>query len=300
MIKETLKNIVNDLFESSKNYKPLNYLPYPLNEKEQKKGAGAGKQIKLFFKSVAEMEQLNEQWIFKMTYTKAVLREKITFFWHNHFATSMQIAYLMQVQNNTLRANALGSFKTMLHAVSKDPAMIIYLNNQQNVKDHPNENFAREVMELFTLGEGNYTEKDIKEAARAFTGWTTNKMGDFERDARIVRERKLQEQQEKQIKATEDLREKCIISVNTTMIGALNELEETMGALWGHGKHVNELNIEQKRNRDLWNQARQAILDRGNEAAEKASYHINRFTINYKTTDKKYNYNFKLNNNSGQ
>jgi hypothetical protein len=180
LVKKDLKNIVNDLFDSSKNYKPLNYLPYPLNEKEQKKGAGAGKQIKLFFKSVAEMEQLNEQWIFKMTYTKAVLREKMTFFWHNHFATSMQIAYLMQVQNNTLRANALGSFKTMLHAISKDPAMIIYLNNQQNVKDHPNENFAREVMELFTLGEGNYTEKDIKEAARAFTGWTTNKMGDFE------------------------------------------------------------------------------------------------------------------------
>jgi hypothetical protein len=82
LVKKDLKNIVNDLFESSKNYKPLNYLPYPLNEKEQKKGAGAGKQIKLFFKSVAEMEQLNEQWIFKMTYTKAVLREKITFFWH--------------------------------------------------------------------------------------------------------------------------------------------------------------------------------------------------------------------------
>ena len=86
----------------------------------------------------------------------------------------------MQVQNNTLRTHALGNFKTMLHAISKDPAMIIYLNNQQNVKDQPNENFAREVMELFTLGEGNYTEKDIKEAARAFTGWTTNKMGNFE------------------------------------------------------------------------------------------------------------------------
>lgn len=180
LIKKDIQTVVDRLFDDSKNFKELNYLPYPLNEKEQKKGAGGAKQVKLFIKSFAEMEQLNEQWIFKMTYTKAVLREKMTFFWHNHFATSIQIAYLMQVQNNTLRTNALGNFKTMLHAISKDPAMIIYLNNQQNVKDQPNENFAREVMELFTLGEGNYTEKDIKEAARAFTGWTTNKMGNFE------------------------------------------------------------------------------------------------------------------------
>lgn len=120
-------------------------------------------------------------------------------------------------------------------------------------------------------------------------------MGEFEKNARIVRERKIQADQVKQEQATEDLREKCIISVNTTMIGALNELEQTMGILWGHGKPVNELTIEQKRNRDLWGQVRQAILDKGNEAAEKASYHINRFTVTYKNTDKKYNYNFKLN-----
>jgi len=91
-----------------------------------------------------------------MTYTKAMLREKLTFFWHNHFATSVEYAYLMQQQNNLLRTHAMGKFGDMIHAVAKDPAMIIYLNNQQNVKDHPNENFAREVMELFTLGIGKF------------------------------------------------------------------------------------------------------------------------------------------------
>lgn len=174
-----ISEVVDDLFESSAEFKNINYLPYPLNEKEQKKGAGGLKQVKLFIKSFSEMEQLNEQWIFKMTYTKAVLREKMTFFWHNHFATSVPYGYLMQQQNNLLRSHALGNFREMIHAVSKDPAMIVYLNNQQNVKDHPNENFAREVMELFTLGEGNYSEKDIKEAARAFTGWSMSKVGEF-------------------------------------------------------------------------------------------------------------------------
>jgi uncharacterized protein (DUF1800 family) len=103
----------------------------------------------------------------------------MTFFWHNHFSTSTPLAYLMQVQNNTLRRNALGKFSDLLFAVAKDPAMIVYLNNQQNKKAHPNENFAREVMELFTLGVGNYTEKDIKEGARAFTGWEVSAKGEF-------------------------------------------------------------------------------------------------------------------------
>lgn len=179
LLKKSINEVVDDLFKSSAEFKDINYLPYPLNEKEQKKGAGGFKQVKLFFKSFAEMEQLNEQWIFKMTYTKAVLREKMTLFWHNHFATSVTFGYLMQQQNNLLRKHALGKFSDMLHAISKDPAMIIYLNNQQNVKDHPNENFAREVMELFTLGEGHYTEKDIKEAARAFTGWAITNSGEY-------------------------------------------------------------------------------------------------------------------------
>lgn len=174
-----IPEIVDQLFADSEEFKDINYLPYPLNEKEQRKGAGGLKQVKLFIKSFAEMEQLNEQWIFKMTYTKAALREKLVFFWHNHFATSVTFAYLMQQQNNTIRKHALGKFGDLLHAMAKDPAMIIYLNNQQNIKDHPNENFAREVMELFTLGIGHYTEKDIKEAARAFTGWSITNAGEY-------------------------------------------------------------------------------------------------------------------------
>jgi uncharacterized protein (DUF1800 family) len=102
----------------------------------------------------------------------------MTLFWHNHFVSSQQkvkVALLMYRQNVTLRENALGNFGTLLHAVARDPAMVIYLDNAQNRKGTPNENFAREVMELFTLGEGHYGEQDIKEAARAFTGWSLDR-----------------------------------------------------------------------------------------------------------------------------
>jgi uncharacterized protein (DUF1800 family) len=136
--------------------------------------------VKMILKSKQDVEELNTEWLFKMTHTKAVLREKMVFFWHNHFATSVPFAYLMQEQNNVIRKFALGKFSDLLRAIASDPAMILYLNNQQNKKNHPNENFAREVMELFTLGIGNYTEKDIREAARAFTGWTVNAKGEFE------------------------------------------------------------------------------------------------------------------------
>lgn len=171
--------IVETFFKSSKEFKSINYLPYPLSEKEEQKGVSGFQILKMILRSQKDMEELNLQWIFKMTWTKAQLREKMVFFWHNHFATSAPFAYLMQEQNNLLRAHALGSFRKMLLAVSQDPAMLIYLNNQQNKKEHPNENFARELLELFTLGEGQYTEKDIKEVARAFTGWATNNKGEF-------------------------------------------------------------------------------------------------------------------------
>ena len=175
-----LHSIVEELFESSQDYKDIAYLPYPLNEKEERKGLGPYQILKMILKSRKDTEELNLEWIFKMTYTKAQVREKMTFFWHNHFSTNTPFAYLMQEQNNKLRKYALGKFGDLLHAVSKDPAMIFYLNNQENKKGHPNENFAREVMELFTLGEGHYTEQDIKEAARAFTGWTVNTKGQYE------------------------------------------------------------------------------------------------------------------------
>src|SRR5437588_1534425 len=113
-----------------------------------------------------------------MLSTSSPLTERMTLFWHNHFVSSQQkvkLAELMYRQNATLRANALGSFADLLHAIARDPAMVIYLDNAQNRRGAPNENFAREVMELFTLGEGHYDEQDIKEAARAFTGWSVDR-----------------------------------------------------------------------------------------------------------------------------
>ncbi len=113
-------------------------------------------------------------WLFRMQREPFPLREKMTLFWHGHFATSfrkVENMRLMHQQNETLRREALGDFRDLVLAVSRDPAMILWLDNQQNHKGHPNENFSRELMELFTLGEGNYTERDVQEAARAFTGW---------------------------------------------------------------------------------------------------------------------------------
>lgn len=122
-------------------------------------------------------------WVREMLATPSPLSERMTLFWHNHFVSSLQkvkSAKLMYRQNELLRRHALGNFRTLLHAVAKDPAMLIYLDSATNRKEQPNENFAREVMELFTLGEGRYTERDIKEAARAFTGWSLDpRSGEF-------------------------------------------------------------------------------------------------------------------------
>ncbi|PWS31062.1 DUF1800 domain-containing protein [Pedobacter paludis] len=122
---------------------------------------------------------LNIGWVSKMINTDAPLREKMTLFWHGHFACRSNNPYFAQQLNNIQRENGLGSFKTLLVEVSKSPAMLQYLNNQQNRKGRPNENFARELMELFTLGRGNYSEQDIKESARSFTGWQYDKDGTF-------------------------------------------------------------------------------------------------------------------------
>jgi len=121
-----------------------------------------------------QTRELNCAWVKQLSETDAQLREKMTLFWHNHFACNIGNAFYEQQLNNIERTNALGNFKTLLLQVSQSPAMLQFLNNQQNQKGHPNENFARELMELFTLGRGHYTEQDIKESARAFTGWAFN------------------------------------------------------------------------------------------------------------------------------
>ena len=122
---------------------------------------------------------MSTAWMDRMASSPAQLREKMTLFWHGHFACRVRQPGPALSLHNTTRQYALGNFPQLLLAVSQEPAMLQFLNNQQNRKEHPNENFAREVMELFTLGRGNYTESDVKEAARAFTGWGYDGQGNF-------------------------------------------------------------------------------------------------------------------------
>jgi uncharacterized protein (DUF1800 family) len=126
-----------------------------------------------------DIRKLNLKWLDEMGSTSNPLLEKMSLFWHSHFACRDQNIFQQQNLLQIIRTNALGGFKDLLFGVSKSAAMLSFLNNQQNKKQHPNENFAREVMELFTLGRGNYTEEDVKEAARAFTGWGFRVKGEF-------------------------------------------------------------------------------------------------------------------------
>lgn len=126
-----------------------------------------------------DLKSLNIRWLTEMINSEAQLREKVSLFWHGHFACRVINIFFQQQLLDVIRRNALGNFGDMLREVSKSPAMLSFLNNQQNKKQHPNENFAREVMELFTMGRGAYSENDIKEAARAFTGWGFNIRGEF-------------------------------------------------------------------------------------------------------------------------
>ena len=129
----------------------------------------------LLAKLVQQGLELRSWWLQEMLDTPSPLTERMTLFWHNHFATSqrkVRAPQLMYRQNALLRREALGNFATLLHGIAKDPAMLVWLDNAKSRKGAPNENFAREVMELFTLGVGHYGEPDVKEAARAFTGWS--------------------------------------------------------------------------------------------------------------------------------
>ncbi len=121
-------------------------------------------------------------WIDLMLHSSVPLLEKMTLFWHNHFTTSVRDvkrARWIYNQHQTLRRNALGNFRQFLLDISRDTAMLEYLDNAKSRREHPNENYARELLELFTMGEGNYTDHDVVEAARAFTGWTHDQMGRF-------------------------------------------------------------------------------------------------------------------------
>jgi uncharacterized protein (DUF1800 family) len=122
--------------------------------------------------------ELRDWWVEEMLVTDQPLVEKMTLFWHNHFTSSVpkvQFVPALYWQDVLFRREALGNFATLLKAVAQDPAMLLYLDGVRSVARQPNENFARELLELFTLGEGHYSEADIKNAARAFTGWSIDR-----------------------------------------------------------------------------------------------------------------------------
>ncbi|MBL8878502.1 MAG: DUF1800 domain-containing protein [Phycisphaerales bacterium] len=153
-LEETVRSLLADGEESDRVHE-LDALAAPLAERD-------------------DIDGLRAWWFGRMRHTRRSLLARMTLFWHNHFATSnvkVRDARLMFQQIRVLEQHALGSFRNMMRAVARDPAMIVWLDGQQNINGRPNENFARELFELFALGVGNYTERDIKEAARAFTGW---------------------------------------------------------------------------------------------------------------------------------
>ncbi len=178
---KTISTITEELFQPVSEYKSLKAVTL-------EEVAAAKAQIKSLPKAdVKDLKQLlkqnlfelNNLWLNEMIHSEAQLQEKMALFWHGHFACRSVNPYFDQLYLDIIRKNALGDFRTLLKEVSRSPAMLQFLNNQQNKKDHPNENFARELMELFTLGRGNYMEQDVKEAARAFTGWGFDQEGQF-------------------------------------------------------------------------------------------------------------------------
>jgi uncharacterized protein (DUF1800 family) len=171
---QELSVLVDELFAESATSQPIQIVDADKLDTMNRpdiKTMSVEEKKKLRQERTQSMFDLNQAWMQKLYTDKARLRERLTFFWHGHFACRLDNPLAMQDLNNIHRKHALGNFRDMLMAVSKSPAMLQFLNNQQNRKMHPNENFAREVMELFTIGRGNYTENDIKEGARAFTGW---------------------------------------------------------------------------------------------------------------------------------
>lgn len=187
--RQSARQIFKKMLQDSEDFRPMDIVDMrevvaefrKLQEmRELKKEEEVGNKLKNLQKDQKEQQgTLNTTWIDLMATSKGVLREKMALFWHGHLVSRSLNPAFSQSYLNTLRKNALGKFGDLLMAVSKEPSMLQFLNNKQNKKRSPNENFARELMELFTLGRGNYSEKDIKEVARAFTGWDFDLQGRF-------------------------------------------------------------------------------------------------------------------------
>lgn len=173
---QSLSTLVKELIRDAKTVQPIT-TSFSYSE-EQVKRMSRQEKMKLRQAAKREVATVNLQWLLRMGNpgTQSLL-EKMTLFWHGHFACELKRPDFAVDYLNVLRNHGLGNFKDLVLGIAQTPAMIRYLNNQQNRKRQPNENFARELMELFTIGRGNYSEKDVKEAARAFTGWTSNHDG---------------------------------------------------------------------------------------------------------------------------
>lgn len=155
------------------NLRPAPYMS-PWNKLEPMRIKGSQTRKNAWVMAQQEGQRLQGWWIDQMLRTRTPFVERMTLFWHNFFASSIQKTLqpsLLHEQNLMFRKNALGNFRQLLRSVARDPAMLVYLDGYKNRKEEPNENFARELLELFTIGQREYTQKDVQEAARAFTGW---------------------------------------------------------------------------------------------------------------------------------
>ncbi len=179
-IKSSLNEQLDVVFESNKYYEELYLQDEERVTTRELLKMTPEERKEILNDLAANVKKLNLEWLKLMGKSDGQLREKMALFWHGHFAVRVRGFAQVESYINTVRKYALSNFGDLLMAVSKEPAMLRFLNNVQNKKNSPNENFAREVMELFTLGRGNYTEQDIKEAARAFTGWGINDEDKFE------------------------------------------------------------------------------------------------------------------------
>ncbi len=153
--------------------RPAPYLS-PWNKLEPMRVEGSQTRKNAWVMAQQEGQLLQGWWIDQMLRTRTPFVERMTLFWHNFFTSSLRKTLqpsLLHKQNIMLRQNALGNFRQLLRSVARDPAMLVYLDGYKNLKEEPNENFARELLEIFTVGHGQYTQKDVQEAARAFTGW---------------------------------------------------------------------------------------------------------------------------------
>ncbi|BDS09934.1 DUF1800 domain-containing protein [Aureispira anguillae] len=179
--KQPLDKVIKSLFKGAKKITPVKIPHYNMPSQESFKKMSKTERREKLKETQQLTTEVNLNWVRQMVSDDYnCLQEKMTLFWHGHFACESKRFDHAARQINTIRQYALGNFRDLVLAISKDAAMIIYLNNQQNKKDRPNENYARELMELFTIGRGNYTEQDIKEAARAFTGWFSERFtGEF-------------------------------------------------------------------------------------------------------------------------